>query len=152
MVSTSSLKKLQKTERCSFQRLSTFVFPLNLASIPFSWKLPRPNFNFNSLERFASLSQKMVSTSSLKSFRKIEKCPFQTFTAFVFEPKVASKPFPKTFPTTKFWFKEIWTLCVTFPANGFNFVTQKVPKHLKILFSKTHYIRFWAQDTFKTIF
>ena len=152
MVSTSSLKNLQKTERYSFQRLSTFVLQLNLASILFSWKLPRPNFNFNSLERFASLSQKMLSTSSLKSFWKIEKCPFQTFTAFVFEPKVASKPFPKTFPTTKFWFKEIWTLCVTFPANGFNFVTQKVPKHLKILFSKTHYIRFWAQDTFKTIF
>ena len=143
---------LQKTERCSFQKLSTFVFEPKVASKPFSWKFPRPNFDLNSLERFASLSQEMASTLSLKSFQKTEKCLFQTLTTFFFEPKVASKPFSKKLTTSKLWFKEIWTLCVTFPSNGFNFVTQKIAKTWKMLFSNGHNIRFWAQGSFKTIF
>ena len=36
----------------------------------------RPNFDLNSFDRFASLSQKTVSTSSLKNLQKTEKCPF----------------------------------------------------------------------------
>ena len=60
---------------------------------------------FNNFERFASLSKKMVSASSLKIFKKSEKCPFQTFRTFIIELQVASKLFSKKLPKTKFWFK-----------------------------------------------
>ena len=152
MVSTSSLKNLQKTERCSFQRLSKFVFQLKVASKPFFRKLRQPHFNFNSLERFASLSQTLVSTSSLKSLQITEKCYFQTITTLVFELKIASKPFSTNIPMTKLWFKWLWMLCLTFPKSGFNFFNEKFAKNRKILFSSTHNTHFWAQGRFKTIF
>ena len=152
MVSTSSLKNLQKTERCSFQRLSTFVFQLQVASKPFSRKLRQPHFNFNSLECFASLSQKIVSTLSLKSLQKTEKCSFQTITTLVFELKIASKPFSTNIPMTKLWFKWLWMLCLTFPKGGFNFFNEKFAKKQKMLFSSTHNTRFWAEGSFIGIF
>ena len=164
MVLTLSLKNLQRTEKCPFQMLKTFVFELKVASKSFSKKLlvtklwfkqfwtpcltfpengfnfvtqkfakktekcpfqthiilvssfrkcenhyPRsslwPNFDLNNFERFASLSQKMVSTSSVKNFQKTEKCSFQTLRTFVFEFKVTSKPFSKKLHMIKFWFK-----------------------------------------------
>ena len=111
-----------------------------------------PNFDLNSLERFTSLFQKMISTSSLKNLQKTEKCSIQTLTTFVFEPKVTSKPFSKKLPVNEFWFKEIWTLCLTFPEKDFNFVTQKYTKTWKMLFSNAQNIHFWAQSSFKTIF
>ena len=58
--------------------------------------------NFHSI---ISLFQKMASTSSLKNLQETEKCPFQTLRTFGFELKVASKPFSKKPPTTKFWSK-----------------------------------------------
>ena len=71
-----------------------------------------------------------------KNFQKTEKWPVQTLTKSTFELKVASKPFAKKIPITKLRLKYFWTLCVTFPQNGFNFVTQKLAKNWKILFLK----------------
>ena len=46
MVSTLSLKNLQKTENFPFQMLRIFVFQLKAASKLFSKKLPKANFEF----------------------------------------------------------------------------------------------------------
>ena len=43
-------------------------------------------------------------------------------------------------------------LCLTFPENGFSFVTQKLAKNWKMPFSDAQNIRFWLQGSFKTIF
>ena len=47
MVSTSLLKNLQKTEKCPFQALKTFVLELTVASKPFSKKLPVTQYWFD---------------------------------------------------------------------------------------------------------
>ena len=80
------------------------------------------------------------------------KCSFQTHRAFVSEVKVASKPFPEKFPMTTLSFKWFWTLCLTFPKNGFNFVNQRLTKNWKMIFSNTQNNRFWAQDLFRGSF
>ena len=94
----------------------------------------------------------MVSTSLLKNVQKTEKCSFQRVRTFIFELKVASRPFSKKVIMAKFWFEYILTLCLSFPENGFNFVNQKSAKNWKMLFSNTQNIRFWAQGSFETIF
>ena len=94
----------------------------------------------------------MVSTSSIKNLQETGKCPFQTLKIFVFEIKVVSKSFSKKLPRTKFEFKLFWRLCLPFPENSLNFVTQKLEKNWKIPFSNAQNIRFWAQGSFKTIF
>ena len=110
------------------------------------------NFALNSSEYFAWLFQKMISISSLKNLQKTGKCSFQMLTKFAFELKVARKPFSKKVPMTKFWFKYFRTLSLTFPENGFKFVTQKFAKIWKIPLSNTQNIRFWAHGSSKAIF
>ena len=113
----------------------------------FSKKLP-----MTKIWCFASLSQKMVLTSSLKKLQRTEKCYFQRPRAFAFDIKVASKSFSKRLTKTKFWFKQFLTFCVTFPENGLNFVIKKFRKNWKMPFSKAQKIGFWAQASFKAIF
>ena len=67
MVSTSPPNNLQKTEKFSLQTFRTFIFELKVLSKPFSKKL---HTNLNVLEGSILLSQKTVSTSSLKNFEK----------------------------------------------------------------------------------
>ena len=74
------------------------------------------------------------------------------FTLFVFYLKVASKPFFKELPTTKYWFRKFLTFCLAFPKNGFNFITQKFAKKLKSLFPNAQNIRFRPQGSFKALF
>ena len=93
--------------------------------------LLKPNFDLNSFERFASLSQKTLSTSLLKKFQKSEKYHFQTLRKIVFHLKVASKPISKKLPMTKFGFEQFSTLCLGFPESSFNFVIQKFAQKLK---------------------
>ena len=128
MVPTSPLKNLQITEKknllkCSHNPFLRSRYLQNHFIRRFLWP--------NSFERFGSLSQEMVSTSSLKNLQKTEKRPFQTLKTFVFELEVASKWFSKKLPVTKFRFKMFWTFCLTFPENGFNFLTAKISKRLK---------------------
>ena len=151
MVSNSSFKNQQKTEKCSFQTFWTFVFDLKVPPKPFSsswW----PNFYLNSFERIASLSQKMVSTSSLKNLQKTEKCTFQKLRTIAFEVKVASKPFSKKFTMAKIWFKKYSTLSLTFPEIVSTSSLKILQKTWKMLFSNVQNIRFWTQGSTKTIF
>ena len=73
----------------------------------------------------------MVSPSSPKTLEKTEKGPFQTLTTFLFELKVASKPFSEKVLLIKVPFKQFKTLRLIFPENSFNFVTQNVAKSLE---------------------
>ena len=109
-------------------------------------------WDLNSFQCFALLFQKTISNLALKNFQKTKKCHFQRFRAFVFNLKVASKPFFKKIYMTKSWFKCFLMLWMTFPINGFNFVAQKFAKNKKMLSSNVHIIRFWPQSSFKTIF
>ena len=93
-----------------FKRLQNSFMSSRLLQNHFLWSFSWPNFDLNSFERFASLSQKTVSTSPLKNLKKTEKCPFQTLKTFDFELIVASKRFPEKVPPTKAWFKNYWTL------------------------------------------
>ena len=106
-----------------------------------------PIMNLNGVEGSLSLSQKMVST-----LQKTEKYLFQTLGRNVFELKIASKPFSKKLPLTKFCFKYFLTFLLTFGENVFNFVTQKIAKNWKIPFWNNQNVCFWAQASSKTIF
>ena len=62
--------------------------------------------------------------------------PFQKFKTFVFDLKVASRPFSKNISNTKFLFKQFSTFFLTLPVTGFNFFVQKFVKKQKTQFSK----------------
>ena len=132
MVSTSSLKNFQKLKNALLKHLQHSFLSTRYFQNPFLRCFLRPNFDLNSFERFASLSQKTVSTSPLKNFQITEKYPFETLTTFVFELSVISKPFYVKLPMTKFWFRKSLMLCLTFPENGYNFLTQKFSKNWKM--------------------
>ena len=143
MVSTSSLKNLQKTEKCPFQTLGTFVFELTVASKSFSKKFPMTKFWLRKfLIFFLNFLRKRFQLRHSKICKKTKTCPFQTLRIFVFELKVISKPFSKKLPITKFWFKKFSMFCLTFPENGFNFVTQKFAKNWKMPFSNALLLHF----------
>ena len=79
----------------------------------------------------------MSSTSSLKNLQKTRKCTLRTF---VFDLKVASKPFFKKLSMTRFGFKQFLMFCLTFPGNGCNFVNQNIAKNLKsAIFKRPQY-------------
>ena len=143
---------MQNLENYFFKRSEYLFFISRQLQNHFLGSFLWPNFDLSSVERFASLSQKMISTSSLKNLQKAEKCCIQTLTTFIFELKVASKSFSKKLPVNEFWFKQIWTLCLTFPETDFNFATEKYAKSWKMLFSNAENICFWAQSSFETIF
>ena len=63
-----------------------------------------PKFDLNSVERFASLCQKIIWTLSLKNLQKTGKWNFQTLWTFVFEFQVVPTGFPKKGLRTEFWF------------------------------------------------
>ena len=70
-------QKVEKNpEKCHFQKLKTFAFEIKVASNHFPKSFLWPNFNLNGLEDSALLSQKTVSTSSLKNLKRIVKCHF----------------------------------------------------------------------------
>ena len=150
-VSFSSLKNLQKSEKFPFQMLKTFFSELKVASKPFSKKLLMTKFWFkNFLMSCLTFPESGINFVT----RKLQKTEifFQILRTFVFDLKVASEPFSNKLLMTDFEFKWFWRLSLAFPENVFNFVTQKLAKNWKILFSNTQNIRFWAQSSLKTIF
>ena len=58
--------------------------------------------HINSFRSIIFLSQKTVSTSSLKNLQKTEKCQVQRFMTFAFNHEVASKLFSKKLPMIRF--------------------------------------------------
>ena len=91
-------------ENALFER-SEHIFLSSRFSKPFSRSFLWPYFYLNSFGSFASLSQKMVSTLSLKNFQKCEKRSFPNVRTFVFELKIAWKYFYENLAITKYWFK-----------------------------------------------
>ena len=94
IISTSSIKNLQKAKKNPIFKRPQYWF---LSSMwlqnhflkSFLW----PNFDLNSFWCFASISQKIVSTLTLKNFKKSENLPFQMLRTFVFDFMVTSKSF-----------------------------------------------------------
>ena len=104
-----------------------------------------PTLDLNSFEDFYLLCQKMVSTLSLNNLEKSIKSHCQMFITFIFDLKVALKPF------SSFRVKPFWIPCFAFPENCFNLVPQKFSKKWKMSFLNTQDIHFWYQGNFRTI-
>ena len=118
MVSISSLENCKKLKFFFKYSEHSFLISRSLQNhflISFLWQ----TLNSNDFEGSVLLSQKTFSTSSHKNLQKTEKYSFQTLRTFVFELKVASKPFSKK--------------TNSFPENDFNFVNQKFAKNRKLL-------------------
>ena len=94
------------------------------------------------------LSQKMFSTLSIKHLQKSQNGYFKTLRTFIFDLKIASADFSEVFSTTKFQFGSFF---LVFPKYSSNLVTQKCIILPKIIFSNAQNIRFWLQESFKSI-
>ena len=140
MVSSSSIKSLQKSKKYVFKQPQYWFLSSRSLENRFLKSFLWLNFDLNSVWFFDSLSQKMVLTLPLKNLQKTENCSFQTLRIVDFELKVASKTFSKKLPVTKFWFKLFLMFCLTFPENGLNFDNQKFAKKQKsTIFKRPQY-------------
>ena len=102
MLSTSSIKNLQKTEKCFFQTLITLLFGLQVAQNDFLISLLWPKSDLNSPERFASLSQKIISTLSLKNLQKLENGFFKGSEHSFLSSRLLKKHFLRRFLWSNF--------------------------------------------------
>ena len=127
----SSLKNLQKYEKHHFQKLRTFVLNFKVASKPFSKMLPMTNLGFKWFWRLLLTSLENDFNFLTQKLAKNWKMPFQRFGTFVFDLKVASRPFSKNISNTKFLFKQFSTFFLTLPVTSFNFFVQKFVKKTK---------------------
>ena len=75
-------KICKKLENAIFKRSQHSFLSPKLLDIALLRSYLSANFDLSSLERFALLSQKIISTWSIKNLEKTEKCAFQTLTAF----------------------------------------------------------------------
>lgn len=81
----------------------------------------------NSIEGFALVFQKTVSTSLLKSLQKSEKFHIQTLRTFI---NMLWISFSIKFPMTNFTFKQIWTLCLDFPESFSDLLFKKISENV----------------------
>ena len=100
MVSTLSIKNLEKSEKCHLLMLKKLIFDLNVASKLFFAMHHTKYFFLNNFKVFVFLSRKMGSTLSLKHLHKSEK--FHSLRTFIFHLKVALKLFSEMLPIIKF--------------------------------------------------
>ena len=131
MVSTSSIKNFQETKKCYFLTPAILVIELKESSNPFSKKLPMTIFWFKQFLMFCLIFLQNDFSFVDQKFQKTENFPFQMQRTFAFDLKVTSKPFSKKLSMTNFEFTLSWGLCLVFPENGFNFVTQNCAKNWK---------------------
>ena len=75
-------KICKKLENAIFKRSQHSFLSPKLLDIALLRSYLSANFDLSSLERFALLSQKIISTWSIKNLEKTEKCAFQTLTTF----------------------------------------------------------------------
>ena len=151
-VSTSPLRNLQKGEKCHFQTIRTFVFDLDVASKPFSKLLRTAQFKFKPSSRFFKPFFKILPTTNFKfkpfsrlclafpnngfnfvnqKFAKKKKSHLQTFITFVFDLKVASKPFLKMFFITNFKLKPFLNTLSCMPRKLLQVRDSKIYKKAK---------------------
>ena len=129
MVWTSSIKNFEKTKTCYFQ-MPTIFFILELKEVlkPVSKKVPMSKFWFKTFLMFCLAFPENAFKFVTEKLQETENFPSQILRTFVFDLKVALKPFFKKRPLTNFEFKWFWRLCLAFPKNYFNLVTQKFAK------------------------
>ena len=130
-----------------FKRSQHSLMNLRLLQNYFLRMLLCPNFDLNSFYHFARKSFQLCHS---KICKKTEKCALQTFRTFVFELKVAPKPFSKNVLMPKLNRFEHFTSLSRKTVSTSSF--QKFAKSWKMPFSNAQNIRFWAQGSFKTIF
>ena len=128
-VSPSPLKSYKKLKNTKFNGSQHSLLTTRQLQNYFLKSFVRPNFDLKGFQRVVSLSQKTVSILSLKYLHKSGKHHFKRQKICAFVLKVASKPFFKILPMPRFGLKQFSMLCLIFPENSFNFVTQKCPKH-----------------------
>ena len=116
MVSTLPLKNWQINEKCNLQTLRTFIYDLKIALKQFSKNLPIIKFWYKkflvlflafpeNVSNFVTQkSQKKKKKKKKMKERKISFSKVHNIRFWVFEVKVASKPFSKLLPMTKFGF------------------------------------------------
>ena len=138
LVSTSSLKNLQKTEKCPFQKLRTFGFYW-VALKTFSEMLTM-NHDQLWIQRLLNarlcFHSKRFQLHGSKMYKKTENCLFQRFSStFTLDLKVVSKQFSRMFSMSDFGFTQS---CLAFPKNIFNLFTEKCAK--KSIFKRSEHL------------
>ena len=114
----------KKSEQYHFQTLRTFVSDIKVTWKTFTMIISEFKQFWTLWIAFPEISFNVF----LKNLQKSEKCYFETLRIFIFDIKVASKPLSKK-------------LYLSFPGNGFNFITEK-----KIL--KNEYFHFKVLKAF----
>ena len=121
--------KFAKKWKMTFSNPQNVCFWSQVASKPFSEKLPMAKFWLIALNILPHFPRKWFQLCQSKTCKKLKKFYFQAPTILVLELKEASKPFSKNVPMTKFWFKQFLMFYLTFPTSEFNFLTQKLQKN-----------------------
>ena len=143
LVSTSSLKNVQKIKNTIFKRPQHLFLSSSKLQNHFLRRFLLRNFDLISFWCFSLLSQLRYS----KIWKKSKKCLFQRSRTFLIELEEASKSFSKIIPRTIFWFKQFEMLCLTLSNH---FLTQKFANTGK--WQKVQKIQFWPQGSFKIVF
>ena len=87
-----------------------------------------------------------------KNKTKNWKLPFSKVQNICFDLNVVLKPFSKMLSMSSFEFTQFCMLCLAFPKNSFNLVTEIWANKLKTPFSDAQSICLWLQGSFKTNF
>ena len=155
-ISTLSLKNLWKSEKCHIWTLKAIIFSLKVDLKPFSKTLTMNNSGFKQFSTLCLVSPENSSNFVTQKFAKKWNISCLNPQNIYFSAQgnyfSALKQFFKMFPMTNFGFRQFWKLCLAFPKNIFNFVTQKFVEKWKMPFPSAQNIRFLSQASFKTIF
>ena len=143
----SKIAKKKKSENSLSKCLEHSILISRLFQNHFLKSFLRLTLNLNGLKALPRFPRKRFQLRHSKIANKLKIFSFQMLRTFVFDLKVVSKPFSTKLPMTNYEFKWCWRLSLAFLENGFNFA-----KNWKVPFSNTRKKRFWAQDSFKTIF
>ena len=151
-------KKSKKVKNTIFKRGGKSFFTSRWLQNHFLKSFLWPNLDLNSTLclGFPESSFNFVTQKFAKKLKNTIR-----YRTFLFDLKIALKWFSEMLHMTKFWFKQLLTLCLAFPESGFHFVTQKFAEIWKTSFSKVHFqsfkgffknICFSTEGSFKMIF
>ena len=127
MASILPIKNFQKTKYCYFQTPTIIVLEFKEAPKAFSKKVPLTKFWFKQFFMFSLTFPENAFNFVTQKLQKTENFPFQMAKTFVFDLKVASKPFSKKLPITDFWLNCFWKLWLAFPES----ISISSPKNLQ---------------------
>ena len=111
-----------------------------------------PNFDLRSYERLASLSQKMVSISSLKICKKLKNDHFKRQNIRFWAQESSETIFSQS-SNDEILIEIVLNAMLGFPREWFQLRHSKTcKKNWKMPFSNAQNIHFWAQISSKTVF